>query len=443
MKNSVKRLLALVLTCAMLSVCALAADFTGRADELYELGLFKGTGTDADGRPVYNLEAAPTRAEAVTMLVRLLGKEAEALEGTWEVPFTDLGGANAWALPYVGYAYANKLTNGESDTLFGTNNRCSAQMYCTLVLRALGYSDAAEGDFAYSKALDFAAEKGLLDAYLTQGEFLRDQVAAVSYAALVTPLKGGDTLLVDKLVADGAVKAEAAKALTDKAALYAEYLALNEKINAANKNQSVDMTMNMNMVMNAAGVEVPMTMKMREQMRLVDSQIEMAAVAEVTAMGQVQKIETYVKDGYMYTNDGVNKVKAPFTAAESLPMDQLNQAAASPLYFIDSISKTEADGKTSYTVTLSGSLLTSMTGMLSGVVGQNLDNMTLGNVTMTMIYQGQTLSGMTMHLPMSMTAEGQTIAITADMEATIHAMGDGVVVTFPSDLGTYVEAAAE
>ena len=75
MKNSVKRLLALVMTCAMLSVCALAADFTSCADELYDLGLFKGTGTDANGNPEYSLDAAPTRAEAVTMLVRLLGKE--------------------------------------------------------------------------------------------------------------------------------------------------------------------------------------------------------------------------------------------------------------------------------------------------------------------------------------------------------------------------------
>ena len=40
-----------------------------------------GTGTGADGAPVYELDRAPTRNEAVTMLVRLLGKEEEALDG--------------------------------------------------------------------------------------------------------------------------------------------------------------------------------------------------------------------------------------------------------------------------------------------------------------------------------------------------------------------------
>lgn len=50
-----------------------------------------------------------TRSEAVTMLVRLLGRENEALSGKWETPFTDVP---AWAEPYVGLAYENGLTTG-------------------------------------------------------------------------------------------------------------------------------------------------------------------------------------------------------------------------------------------------------------------------------------------------------------------------------------------
>ena len=48
------------------------------ADYLYELGLFKGTATNPDGSPVYELGRTPTRFEAVTMLVRLLGAADEA-----------------------------------------------------------------------------------------------------------------------------------------------------------------------------------------------------------------------------------------------------------------------------------------------------------------------------------------------------------------------------
>ena len=48
------------------------------ADALHTLGLFNGTGSNADGTPIYDLDRTPTRHEAVTMLVRLLGKESDA-----------------------------------------------------------------------------------------------------------------------------------------------------------------------------------------------------------------------------------------------------------------------------------------------------------------------------------------------------------------------------
>lgn len=75
-----------------LSTAAFAADYSAEesANALYELGLFQGTGETANGKPIYSLDAAPTRAQTVTMLVRLLGKEAEAKAGTWTVPFPTL-----------------------------------------------------------------------------------------------------------------------------------------------------------------------------------------------------------------------------------------------------------------------------------------------------------------------------------------------------------------
>ena len=122
---------------------ALAAESEAQeaAEMLYELGLFKGTGTDAAGKPVFDLGRAPTRAEAVTMLVRLLGKEEDARSGRWEIPFTDI--AN-WAKPYVGYAYANGLTTGVSETRFGGSQTVTAAQFLTFTLRALGYESGKD-----------------------------------------------------------------------------------------------------------------------------------------------------------------------------------------------------------------------------------------------------------------------------------------------------------
>ena len=82
-----RKLISLFLTAVMVCGMAPAAfaandDAAEAANVLYELGLFQGTGTDADGKPIFDLGRTPTRHEAVTMLVRILGKEEEAKSGT-------------------------------------------------------------------------------------------------------------------------------------------------------------------------------------------------------------------------------------------------------------------------------------------------------------------------------------------------------------------------
>ena len=131
---------------ALLTVPAFAAEDTACAERLDALGLFRGTEAG------YELDRAPTRAEAGVMLVRLLGAEEEAQALTYTAPFTDLMG---WEQPYVQYLYENGLTTGVSETDFAPNEPCSAQMYAAFLLRALGYSEAA-GDFSYAAAVDAA-----------------------------------------------------------------------------------------------------------------------------------------------------------------------------------------------------------------------------------------------------------------------------------------------
>lgn len=189
-------LLTILISCVPLSVHA-QRDFSHEsvlAQELKDLGLFRGV-SDTD----FGLESAPTREQAVTMLIRLLGKENEALNGTWKHPFTDV---SSWADPYIGYAYENGLTLGISDTKFGTGN-ASAAMYLTFVLRALGYSDTAASDFTWNNPYALAETVGILLDSVDLQNFLRADVVTVSHAALQAFLKGTAQTLAGKLISAG------------------------------------------------------------------------------------------------------------------------------------------------------------------------------------------------------------------------------------------------
>lgn len=162
------------------------------AENLKSLGLFEGV-SDTD----FDLGRRPSRAEAIVMLVRLLGKEEEAAKGSWKHPFTDVP---FWADSYIGYAYEHKLTEGISSTQFGTGD-ASASMYLTFVLRALGYSDANGADFTWNDPYTLADEIGILPARVNVKEFWRADVVLVSYAALPAKIKGFSQTLADKLIA--------------------------------------------------------------------------------------------------------------------------------------------------------------------------------------------------------------------------------------------------
>nr|WP_297172961.1 S-layer homology domain-containing protein [uncultured Agathobaculum sp.] len=196
-----------------LTVSALAAENTVCASHLADLGLFRGT------EQGYELDRAPTRAEAAVMLVRLLGAEEQAQALTYTAPFTDLVG---WERPYVQYLYENGLTTGTGADTFGPDGACAAQMYAAFLLRALGYTEEA-GDFAYADAIETAQQYGIYaPAVVDTVNFLRDDVTAASYMALAAVPKGDSGTLLDRLVQDGAVDAAAAAPYQ---ALFADYAA--------------------------------------------------------------------------------------------------------------------------------------------------------------------------------------------------------------------------
>ena len=143
-----------------------------QADALNEMGLFKGTDNG------YDLENVPTRAQSSVMLVRFLGKEKEAMGLEYTAPFNDVAD---WAKPYIQYLWQNGLANGYGDGRYGADDPCTAQMYATIVLRVLGYSDKDAKDFTYDKAIEFATEKGL---DCPAEGFLRGDMVGMTYSAL-------------------------------------------------------------------------------------------------------------------------------------------------------------------------------------------------------------------------------------------------------------------
>ena len=224
-----KRILSILVGAAMaISVASAINAYTpeqnNTADALNSLGLFLG---DENGD--YMLDNSLTRAQGMTLVVRMLGAEAEAKENaaTYETPFTDVP---EWAAPYVDYAYLNGLTPGtnETSTTFTPDKEVTDYEYLTWVLRALGYEDLGENaQFTWNNPYELAVEAGLIADTEANAEFVRANAVDIFWnaleAELVTAEEADDTTaaeeettatektvstLADKLIADGVFTAE-------------------------------------------------------------------------------------------------------------------------------------------------------------------------------------------------------------------------------------------
>ncbi len=187
------------------------------ANALYSLGLVKGyddSGSD------FRLENTLSRAESIVQIVRFLGAESEALAGTYTTPFTDVP---AWAEPYIGYAYTNKITSGVSAARFDPNGIVSEAQFLTLLLRAMEYSDA-NGDFIWSDPYTLADKVGLIKGAEKTENFVRGSAFMACYNALASDAKSGKTV-GEKLTAAGVI--------TEKALGYAKRIAAGETITVA------------------------------------------------------------------------------------------------------------------------------------------------------------------------------------------------------------------
>lgn len=460
MKFSVKKMLVSGLLAGAMTFCAAgAANFEGTAKSLGDIGLLSGTESG------YDLDRAGTRGEAAAMLVRLLGKEAEANElwktGEADFAFTDLEDS-AWAKPAVNWLVENGLAAGTTETTFAPRAQCSAQMTATFLLRALGYSDAEGGDFTYATAMDFARQKGVVDLVnCDETDFRRDHLVAMCYTALSLQPKTGETDLLSKLVADGAVADnDASKALRQQFADYREYLAANQSLAKLN---AFAMQMSADIDMEAEGEKIGMAMKQDIAMKVDPAKpeaMEMSMVGTIdVSMSGSEGTENasvpnamYFKDGVAYVEAAGEKQKMDMGMEEAIAqanMINVQGVSGEPITAISSLKKSAAEGGTTYDVTYNAPLMGHLVDtMLSSVlevipeVGDGEIRITIDRIALseTVGAQGE-LKGMKMDMSMTV-GDGKTdVSMDMKINMDITATGDAVTVTFPDLSGFEGEAA--
>ncbi len=323
MKKQLSVLLAAILLLSLLAPGALAASPTTRADILNDLGLFLGTPTG------YQLDRAPTRAEAAVMLVRLLGKADEAHQNAYETPYNDVP---SWAADEVGYLHHEGLTNGVNPRQFGSNRACEPKMYATFVLRALGYRDGDGLDFLYGDAVNAAYTLGVLDAYtrqelVTKLKFLRSDLVDISWSALAAHLTGGDTTLLQKLVADGSVDAAKAAQYADNLNSFAAFRNLPNTTNWSN--HQIRIVSDVKLAF--AGVTYTYTGNVIIQSKQADDGTWTIRYEEnyTTFEGEKRSVGLYLKDNWLY-------LKSP---DNSMVKYQIETADGSLVHSLDFIAK--------------------------------------------------------------------------------------------------------
>ena len=445
---------ALLLTAA-LCVTASASDFDAVAEDLSAIGMFRGT---ANG---FELDRAPTRSEAAIMLVRLYGAE-EAAKTAYEAgeishPFTDV---SEFTSPYVAWLYTNSITNGFTETTYASQRACTAQNYVAFLLRALGYKDGT--DFQYADALTFAQEKGFYDSLAFSGTFLRDDLAALTYQGLAADMADGKTYLLDSLIKSKAIDKTAAKPMTDKIEAYRAMQSACADMDSTMLDADIDMKMDMTMPV--AGETMTMPTEMTGNMKMIAddlSNVQLAYELNTSLEGAETTMGMWMKDGWQYLSMTVagetTKIKSPVddvtTALESLPVVDVDSMNVSGLAMIGSITSKTVSNGTEYTMVFSENLGGSMDAVneLLGEAGTeaSMDISEIkavytvdrsGNLKkMTMVFS----ASMTMDMPLE---DGSVVSMDLiydyDLTMTIKAAGSRVKITWP-DFSDFQEVSAE
>ncbi|HWQ51099.1 MAG TPA: hypothetical protein VN369_04775 [Terriglobales bacterium] len=448
MRKMLPLLMAAVLIFAPVTAAG-ASDYEGLAGDLAAIGMFKGMDEG------YDLDRAPTRAEVAVMLVRMLGAEAAAkdgyADGSLSCPFTDLP---EWAAPCVAYLYTKGLTSGLTDTEFGSEQPCSGQMYCTFMLRVLGYSDAEGGDFTYAEATRFAEEQMLtFDAFVAD-PFTRDELVAVSHQTLCTQVKGGGGTLLEKLVAAGTVGRAAAAAIDRTQDILLEFSAV--AADSVRQIHALDCGMGMEASARIQSGNATMTyaydLLADLKFILADtaSSAELATTLTDPSTFEPIEVHAWVKDGWLYLQMGeeqtktqldYDEVRATFNEVmSSMDTAAVEEAARLPAYLFSSVTKEQTADGTLYTFSLSPKFL-------SAAIHSSFDEaapvVKINDFTQSALVREGVIRSVNFDIDLSVTTKDYGhIAVKVDFDLAVNGINDEVTIDFP-DFTDFVDESAQ
>lgn len=451
MKRFLTSLFTLLLLTATLCVTASASDFDAVAEDLSAIGMFRGT---ANG---FELDRAPTRSEAAIMLVRLYGAEetAKTAYGAGEIshPFTDV---SAFTSPYVAWLYTNGITNGFTETTFASQRPCSAQNYVVFLLRALGYEDGK--DFEYADAMTFAQEKGFYDPITFSGEFLRDDLAAITYQGLAADMADGKTYLLDSLIESGAIDKTAAKTMTETIEAYRAMQTAMAKVNDEAMDMDIEMDMDMAISVDGMGTLVSTTSQSTGNMKMLvkdQTNVQMAYIFETTVDGVSMESGMWMKDGWVYQSVGsgeeVTKIKQAVSdelaAIENAGLVEPSSMDVSGLAMLESVSSKKDGSNTVYTMVIREDLGGALEGV-ANITGEDAADLQYGAIeAIYTIDRSGNLKKIEMDFSASMEDDlpmedgvslPTKIAYGYNMVMTINATGSKVKISWP-DFSDFME----
>lgn len=165
-----------------------------------------------DGKS-YALDKESSRMEGMIILIRILGKEAEAQEMS-NLPCKFIDVPN-WAVGYVNYAYETNISKGVGGNLFGTNNKITAKEFNTLLLRVLGYDDA-NGDFQWNDSVTKTDELAILptdmvEKYNKNSKYTKRDLVETAFCFLEANYKDQEETMIHRLIETGVVTKETAE----------------------------------------------------------------------------------------------------------------------------------------------------------------------------------------------------------------------------------------
>lgn len=158
------------------------------AAALDALGLFKGTGAG------YALDENLTRAQAIVMVLRMIGEEDEVRAVIGDRHFIDTYGH--WAGDAIEYAYGRGYINGASENECTSERNVTGREFVKMLLGAMGY-DNLTLENAYEKAVetDLLFDNYTRTAVATDGyELKRSDVVRICRGALLIELPDGRML---------------------------------------------------------------------------------------------------------------------------------------------------------------------------------------------------------------------------------------------------------